>query len=32
MRHTLSATEEEMRSPDWCHSHGCPSSQCPGPH
>ncbi|MEU8950917.1 hypothetical protein [Streptomyces sp. NPDC048489] len=26
---TTVATDE--RSPDWCHRHGCPSSQCPGP-
>jgi hypothetical protein len=25
------ATEEEMRSPDWCHMHGCHMSQCPPP-
>jgi hypothetical protein len=32
MRHTLSATEEDMRSPDWCWTHGCHKSGCPQPH
>ncbi|MFE4328710.1 hypothetical protein ACFRQM_04425 [Streptomyces sp. NPDC056831] len=22
------ATEDEMRSPDWCHSHNCHRSAC----
>ncbi|MGW1405044.1 hypothetical protein [Streptomyces sp. NPDC002403] len=25
---TVRATEEEQRDPEWCHSHGCHSSQC----
>lgn len=28
--HTLAA-DDPQRSPDWCHRHGCPSSQCPQP-
>lgn len=24
-------TEDEMRSPDWCWTHGCHRSQCPQP-
>lgn len=28
----LAATEDEQRSPEWCWTHGCHSSQCPQPH
>lgn len=28
----LAATEEEQRSPDWCWTHNCHRSQCPGGH
>jgi hypothetical protein len=28
----LAVTEDEQRSPEWCWTHGCHSSQCPGPH
>ncbi|MEU3096876.1 hypothetical protein ABZ690_19320 [Streptomyces sp. NPDC006967] len=27
----LAATEDEQRSPDWCHAHGCHRSQRPAP-
>jgi hypothetical protein len=29
---TAMATEDEQRSPDYCWTHGCHRSQCPGPH
>jgi hypothetical protein len=29
---TTMATEEEQRSPDYCWTHGCHRSQCPGSH
>lgn len=25
-------SDDPQRSPDWCHSHGCHRSACPGPH
>jgi hypothetical protein len=28
----VAATEDEQRSPDYCWTHGCHRSQCPGPH
>lgn len=28
----VAATEDEQRSPEWCWTHGCHSSQCPQPH
>lgn len=24
--------DDPRRSPDWCHAHGCPLSQCSGQH